>query len=227
MTAMQTPAFNWRVLLGVAALHLLLLLAQLVIRPAAEVVAEPQALMVSLLSAPEPAAPVEPPKPLPASSTPTPAPAPQTQPQPAAPLLTTRSTTPAAAEVAPAPVAENTPIAKSEPAAAPVAAPASTQPVAPAPVSQPRFDADYLDNPAPTYPPLSRKLGEFGQVTLRVFVSADGQADKVEIRESSGYERLDRAARDAVSRWRFVPARQGDKEVAAWVLVPVSFSIRS
>lgn len=225
MTAMQTSALNWRVLLGVAALHLLLLLALLVIRPTNELVAEPQALMVSLLSAPEPAAPVEPPKPLPASSTPTPAP--QTQALPTVPLLTSRSSKPAAAEVAPAPVAENTPIAKSEPAAAPVAAPASTQPVVPAPVSQPRFDADYLDNPAPAYPPLSRKLGEFGQVTLRVFVSADGQADKVEIRESSGFERLDRAARDAVSRWRFVPARQGDKAVAAWVLVPISFSIRS
>lgn len=224
MTAMQTPALNWRALLGVAALHLLLLLALMVIRPAAELVAEPQVLTVSLLSAPEPAAPVEPPKPLPASSTPTPAP--QTQPLPTAPLLTTRSTTPTAAEVAPAPVAD-TPVTKSEPATAQAAAPVSTQPVAPAAVSQPRFDADYLDNPAPVYPPLSRKLGEFGQVTLRVFVSADGQADKVEIRESSGYERLDRAARDAVSRWRFVPARQGDKGVAAWVLVPISFSIRS
>lgn len=225
MTVMQTPALNWRALFGVAALHLLLLLALLVIRPAAEVVAEPQALMVSLLSAPEPAAPVEPPKPLPASRIPVPAA--QTRPLPAAPLLTTRSTLPTAAELAPAPVVESIPLAKSEPAAAPVAAPASTQPVAPAPVSQPRFDADYLDNPAPLYPPLSRKLGEFGQVTLRVFVGADGQADKVEIRESSGYERLDRAARDAVARWRFVPARQGDKGVAAWVLVPISFSIRS
>lgn len=225
MKAMQTPAFNWRALLGVAALHLLLLLSLIIIRPAAEVAAEPQALMVSLLSAPEPAAPVEPPKPLPASATPTPAP--QTQSLPTVPLLTARSDKPTTAEMTPAPVVENTPISKSEPAAAPVAAPASTQPVAPAPLSQPRFDADYLDNPAPVYPPLSRKLGEFGQVTLRVFVSADGQADKVEIRESSGYERLDRAARDAVSRWRFVPARQGDKGVAAWVLVPVSFSIRS
>ena len=51
---------------------------------------------------------------------------------------------------------------------------------------------------------------------LHVFVAADGQASKVDIRESSGFERLDRAARDAVQRWRFVPARQGDKAVAAW-----------
>lgn len=223
MIAMQTQTLNWRALLGVALFHLLLVLALVTVRSTTEVVAEPQALMVSLLSAPEPAAPVEPPKPLPASSRPAPA----AQPLRSAPLLTTRSTAPAAAETAPAPVVDTPPLAKAEPVAAPAAAPVSALPVAPAAVSQPRFDADYLDNPAPVYPPLSRKLGEFGQVTLRVFVGADGQADKVEIRESSGYERLDRAARDAVSRWRFVPARQGDKGVAAWVLVPISFSIRS
>jgi protein TonB len=64
-------------------------------------------------------------------------------------------------------------------------------------------------------------------VLLRVFVNPDGGASQVEIRESSGFERLDKAARDTVRRWRFVPARQGDKGVAAWVLVPISFSIRS
>jgi protein TonB len=94
-------------------------------------------------------------------------------------------------------------------------------------VQPPRFDADYLDNPAPAYPALSRRMGEQGRVLLRVYVLADGNAGQVEIRESSGYERLDRAARDTVARWRFVPARQGDKAVAGWVLVPVSFSLRS
>ena len=106
-------------------------------------------------------------------------------------------------------------------AATPAPAPAAL-PVAPA-----RFDADYLNNPAPAYPPLSRRLGEAGQVLLHVLVGADGAASKVDVRDSSGFERLDRAARDAVRQWRFVPARQGDKAVAAWVLVPVSFSLRS
>jgi protein TonB len=74
---------------------------------------------------------------------------------------------------------------------------------------------------------LSRRVGEHGRVLLRVYVQPDGAAAQVEVRESSGYERLDKAARDTVKRWRFVPAKQGDRGVAAWVLVPISFSIRS
>jgi protein TonB len=119
------------------------------------------------------------------------------------------------------------PAASSDARPAAVAAAPASSAGEPAPVSAPRFDADYLDNPAPAYPPLSRKLGEQGQVLLHVFVAADGHAGKVDIRDSSGFERLDRAARDAVQRWRFTPARQGDKTVAAWVLVPISFSLRS
>jgi len=109
----------------------------------------------------------------------------------------------------------------------PVVAVAASVPLAPAPVIPPRFDADYLDNPAPAYPALSRRVGEHGRVLLRVYVQPDGAAAQVEVRESSGYERLDKAARDTVQRWRFVPAKQGDRGVAAWVLVPISFSIRS
>jgi protein TonB len=37
--------------------------------------------------------------------------------------------------------------------------------------------------------------------------------------------RLDDAARLAVSNWRFVPARQGDTPVTAWVVVPVRFAL--
>jgi TonB family protein len=91
-------------------------------------------------------------------------------------------------------------------------------------VSAPRFDADYLDNPAPAYPALSRRMGEHGRVLLRVHVTPEGSPAQIEVRESSGFERLDKAARDTVRRWRFVPAKQGDRGVAAWVLVPISFS---
>ena len=61
-------------------------------------------------------------------------------------------------------------------------------------VAPPRFDADYLQNPAPVYPGLSRRIGEQGKVILHVLVSADGRARKVELRTSSGFERLDNAA---------------------------------
>lgn len=106
------------------------------------------------------------------------------------------------------------------PAPTPQASPAS---VAPAPLVAPVFNADYLDNPPPRYPPMSRRLGETGRVLLRVLVSVSGHAEQVELMQSSGFARLDAAARQAVLRWRFVPARRGDERVAAWVLVPVSF----
>ncbi len=96
---------------------------------------------------------------------------------------------------------------------------------APAPVIAARFDADYLQNPKPVYPALSRRLGEEGKVVLRVRVSAQGASLHVEIKQSSGYFRLDEAARAAVEKWRFVPARQGSEAVEASVLVPLHFTL--
>lgn len=114
--------------------------------------------------------------------------------------------------------------------AAPVAAPAEAKPAPPAPpaaepVSQPRFDADYLKNPAPAYPPLSRRMGEEGKVVLRVSVNPQGSADSVEIRTSSGSSRLDEAAQKTVRNWKFIPAKRGDLAVQSWVLVPIIFRL--
>lgn len=100
-------------------------------------------------------------------------------------------------------------------------------PAAPATLTQPRFDADYLSNPAPHYPPLSRRLGEEGKVVLRVHVEPGGRPSQIEIKSSSGSPRLDNAAQEAVSRWKFVPAKRGDEAVAAWVLVPIVFNLKN
>lgn len=107
------------------------------------------------------------------------------------------------------------------------AATATAATAAPEAVTEPRFDAAYLNNPAPTYPPLSRRLGEQGRVLMRVFVDPNGAPAQVELRQSSGSRRLDAAAETAVRRWRFVPARRGREAVGAWVLVPISFSLRN
>jgi protein TonB len=104
--------------------------------------------------------------------------------------------------------------------AAPALAPAADPPV-----EAPRYELAYLNNPAPAYPPLARRAKEQGRVVLRVLVSASGTAQDVEVRTSSGYERLDRAAVEAVRRWRFVPARRGGETIPAWALVPVSFQL--
>lgn len=116
------------------------------------------------------------------------------------------------------------PVAPVEAKPAPAAAPAVE--AAPLPVVAPRFDADYLDNPKPAYPVSSRRRGEEGRVMLRVFVDAEGRAAKVEVQESSGHNRLDESAVTAVARWRFVPARRGSEPLAAWVRVPIVFSLR-
>lgn len=91
----------------------------------------------------------------------------------------------------------------------------------------PTFVADYLANPAPAYPSLSRELREQGRVMLRILVSSEGRAEEVLLHHSSGFERLDEAALKAVRAWRFVPARRGSESVPAWVIVPIEFSLRS
>jgi protein TonB len=102
---------------------------------------------------------------------------------------------------------------------------AAVQAPEPAPITAVRFDADYLQNSKPAYPPMSRRLGEDGKVVLRVRVSAQGLPLTVEVSKSSGFPRLDDAARAAVERWRFVPARQGNEPIEASVLVPLNFTL--
>jgi protein TonB len=105
------------------------------------------------------------------------------------------------------------------------AAPTKEEPVRQVVDSQPKFDADYLDNPAPVYPKLSKSRREEGKVQLLVHVLADGLPDEIKIKHSSGSERLDQSALATVKRWKFVPATSGGSPVAAWVVVPLEFSL--
>ncbi|AZN35840.1 energy transducer TonB [Iodobacter ciconiae] len=89
----------------------------------------------------------------------------------------------------------------------------------------PLFNTSYLANPRPSYPAQSMALGEKGRVMLRVKVSELGLPIEVELARSSGYRRLDDAARKAVERWKFVPGRRGDVAVVMSAMVPVDFVI--
>ncbi|MCG9115617.1 energy transducer TonB [Laribacter hongkongensis] len=193
--------------------------------------AMPQATQVELLS-------LDTPEPAPAASVPAPAPA--TPQKPAA----------SRAQAAATPSPENRPRSHAAPdtAASPAPAESSSSSHTSAPVASaapaasgnprgtpdgsaheapPSFTAEYLANPAPAYPPLSQELGESGQVRLRVAVDASGAPSQVEIAESSGFTRLDRAALSAVKRWRFVPARRGSEAVAGRVIVPIHFNLKT
>ena len=92
-----------------------------------------------------------------------------------------------------------------------------------APITPAEFDAAYLQNPAPSYPPLSRRMGEQGNIMLRVYVNELGKAETATIKKSSGFDRLDSAAVEAVKNWRFIAAKQHEQLVASWIQVPIKF----
>jgi len=77
------------------------------------------------------------------------------------------------------------------------------------------------------YPRESLINHEQGTVILRVLVGVDGVPQAVEIEKSSGFQRLDRAAREAVKAWSFHPAMHGGVAASAWALVPVTFNLQT
>jgi protein TonB len=82
---------------------------------------------------------------------------------------------------------------------------------------------EYIREPAPRYPPQSRKLREQGLVMLKVLIDEKGVACSVEIESSSGYARLDHAAREAVTRAAFRPYVEDGEPRRALVLIPIEF----
>ena len=187
------------------------------LRRAAEVIV-PAELLSEFIAPPAPPQ-VAPPPPAPP---PPPRPAPKAAPRPAPMPVAIADPTPAPA--APVGVVEPQPAAK--PVEAPVAAaPAPAAPPAPA-IVQPSSDASHLNNPKPVYPAVSKRLGEQGKIVLRVLIGADGIPQKVEIKQSSGFERLDRQAVDTVTRWRFVPGKRNGVPEAMWYLQPINFVLQ-
>ena len=186
----------------------------------------PVQILSEIVEPPKPLKPPPPPVPPPPVVTkqlvvkkvvPTPAPPPRLQaiasPDPA-PNAPTGVTTP------PAPLPPITaPLAQTETPAAPPEAPARPR------VELPSSDAEYLQNPKPPYPSLSRRLGEQGTVLIQVLIGIDGRAQKAEIKKSCGFERLDQAALTTVLKWRYVPGKRAGVAEAMWFTVPVGFSL--
>jgi protein TonB len=93
------------------------------------------------------------------------------------------------------------------------------------PLAEPSFGAAYLHNPPPAYPSVAQQRGWQGTVLLRVHVLANGRPEHVELASSSGHESLDDAALQAVTNWRFAPARRGEQTIDGWVQVPIDFKL--
>ncbi len=230
---------NLAVVAGVIAFHVAALWALqggLVRRPAELVVPVVPVAMMSEWLPPAPRAAPAPPQPRPppvepaavrkVDRAPPPRPAADTDSAPAPPAAprSVEPQLPAPAITAPAAAVAEAAAPAAVVAAAPVA-PASP-PVAPAPAPRlelPSSDADYLQNPKPVYPPLSKRLGEQGTVVLRVLIGADGAAQRAEVRQSSGFDRLDQTALSTVLKWRYVPGRRGGAAETMWFNVPIHF----
>jgi protein TonB len=81
-------------------------------------------------------------------------------------------------------------------------------------------------NPEPIYPADALAARIEGRVLLRATIEKSGRVGEVSIERSSGHASLDRAALDAVRRWRFTPAERRGAAIVHEVIVPVRFTIR-
>ena len=195
------------------------------VRKAAEVIV-PAELLSEFIAPPAPPKVAPPPPAPPPPPTPAPKAPPRIAPRPAPMPVAVADPTPAPT----APTGSATPQPPAPPTDAPAVppSPAPAPPVPPAPAAPPRIelpssDAAYLNNPRPSYPAISKRMGEQGKVVLRVLIGTDGLPQKVEVSTSSGFDRLDRQAQDAVMRWRFVPGKRNGVPEAMWNLVPINF----
>ena len=179
-------------------------------------------VMASIISAP----PIEQAPPEPQAEPPKPQPKPVAQPklkpQPLAVKPKAQAQKPAEAVVA-----------QTQPVQATTAAPTESDNKAEATASSaPPSDtvvkptkADYLNNPKPEYPALSRRLGEEGKVVISVLINTQGRAEEVRLKKSSGYNRLDDAALRAVKTWGFRAGTRNGVAEAMWFDVPVLFRL--
>ena len=80
--------------------------------------------------------------------------------------------------------------------------------------------------PKPDYPKASRRLLEEGIVTLNFLVDTDGHVLKAEITKSSGFERLDEAARTALSKCQFRPGSNNGHPVQSWSSIRYAWRLK-
>lgn len=223
----QTSNFSWLVFASVVVAHLGLILMMALHQTAREPLVPAKPITVSLIAPPAPK-----PELLPVIEPLKPEPKPKVKPTPKkvvqeiktvdlpAPVQVEATAEPEPVKQAPKPVIAESVVETPK-------APPKPEPTIEEKIEPPRFGVAYLNNPQPDYPALSRRMGEEGRVLMKVLVASDGSAKTVDVEESSGSERLDKAAVNAVKKWRFIPARKNNQPMDAFVLVPMKFSLNN
>ena len=78
---------------------------------------------------------------------------------------------------------------------------------------------------APVYPPVALKAGIEGTVHLKILVDKNGIVEQA--LAVKGKEIFQKAALRAVNQYRFKPARQNDRPVKVYLVIPIRFRITS
>lgn len=176
--------------------------------------------------------------------------APQTTPPVPKPVARTTPTQSALVKPAITPQSPPAPLAVAEASPAPLASAVAAMPATPAThptqsaattptnaasksasqgsastMEMPSTDADYLNNPKPPYPALSKRLGEQGRVVVHVLIGVEGTASQASIKRSSGYDRLDQAALSTAIKWRYVPGKRGGIPEPMWFDIPFNWML--
>lgn len=77
------------------------------------------------------------------------------------------------------------------------------------------------------YPKLLEDAGIGGTVKTWIFIDETGAVTNTRIHEGSGHAALDEAALKVVKQFEFTPARNRDRNVSVWIMIPVTFSPRA
>ena len=77
----------------------------------------------------------------------------------------------------------------------------------------------------PDYPSASRRLEEEGTVTLKFLIGVDGKVLQADIEKSSGFARLDEAARQALSKCQFRPGTVDGKPEQSWASIKYTWRL--
>jgi len=118
----------------------------------------------------------------------------------------------------------NKPQVEAPPSPVPVA---STPAVAAAPSAPVRTAAVISASSCekPDYPSASRRLEEEGTVTLRFLVGTDGRVKESATEKSSGFRRLDEAARQGLAKCLFKPGTENGQPVEGWANIKYTWRL--
>lgn len=208
----QSKSPNWVIIALILAVHAVLITAIMHVR---HQVQRREELRLSVVN-------LTPPAPPPPQDAPPP---PPSKPQIVAPAPVVRLAT-RSPQIATTPIAQ--PVAVSAPTViAPAPTVALAAPSPPSTVQGGDLSTQMVSGKPPRYPIESRRKHEQGTVVLALTLGTDGAVEAIAVTRSSGFARLDDAARDAVRKWRWRPLVQQGRAVKVKGVVEIPFVLRS